>query len=133
MLGLLALVAFGTVQFFRKVAGATQTYGPSYMVMSALCLALFGTALHFVEGHSFDLSLEMLGLASVGGAIAGIGIFSMLLAFRMGGEGSILLPIAGLSVIVAVVLSIMVYREPLTGARLVGIGLGVSSVVMLSR
>ena len=93
----------------------------------------FRCRVHIVEGRTFELSLEMAGLASLGGAIAGIGIFSILLAFKRGGEGSVLFPIAGLSVLVAVALSIVVYKEAVTGARIVGMGLGVISITMLSR
>ena len=133
MLALVALAAMGCVQFFRKVAGSNRVYGPSYMVISAICIAVFGAGIHIVDGRAFELSLEMTGLASLGGAIAGIGIFSILLAFKRSGEGSVLFPIAGLSVLVAVALSIVVYQEAVTGAKIVGMGLGVISITMLSR
>lgn len=133
MLGILALVTFGSVQFFRKVAGANQVYGPSYMAVSALCIALFGVSIHLVQGHPFQLSAQMTGLAALGGIIAGIAIFAMLLAFKLGGDGSVLFPIAGLGVVVAVILSIVVFNEPVTPAKLLGLGLGVASIIILSR
>ena len=89
--------------------------------------------IHLVQRHPFDLSVKMTGIAALGGVVAAITVFSMILAFRLGGEGSILFPIAGLSVIVAVILSYIVYREPITATKMVGLGLGISSIIMLSR
>ena len=62
-----------------------------------------------------------------------IGVFALLTAFKMGGQGSVLFPISGMSVLVAVILSIIVYREPVTATRLLGLGLGISSILILSR
>jgi uncharacterized membrane protein len=62
-----------------------------------------------------------------------LGVFALLVAFKMGGEGSVLFPISGMSVLVAVILSFIVYQEPVTLTKLLGLGLGVSSIVILSR
>jgi len=51
----------------------------------------------------------------------------------LGGEGSILFPIRGLSVVVAVVLSILFFKEPVTLNRLLGLTLGASAILILSR
>ena len=133
MLALVTLVTFGISAFFSKVAGAHQVYVPSYMTVSSVCICLVGIAIHIVQRHPFELSAKMLGLASLGGILGGTGYFAILLAFRLGGQGSIIFPIAGLSVIVAVVLSYIVYREPMTLTKMVGLGLGVSSIIVLSR
>ena len=65
--------------------------------------------------------------------LAATSVYAMLLAFRLGGQGSIIFPMAGLSVIVAVILSYIVYREPITATKMVGLGLGISSIIILSR
>ena len=102
------------------------------MVVS-LCTCIVAIVIHLVQSHSFELSAKMSVLASVGGIVVGIGFYAMLLAFRLGGQGSVLFPIAGLGVVVATILALVVYREPLTASKLIGLGLGVSSIVVLSR
>ena len=133
MLSLLALVSGGIITFIWKVAGANQTYGPSYMIVETLAFGLVALVIHLVQRHPFDLSIKMTGIAALGGIVAAVTVFSMILAFRLGGEGSILFPIAGLSVIVAVILSYIVYREPITATKIMGLGLGISSIIILSR
>ena len=133
MLSLLALVSGGIITFIWKVAGANQAYGPSYMIVETLAFGLVALIIHLVQKHPFDLSVKMTGIAALGGVVAAITVFSMILAFRLGGEGSILFPIAGLSVIVAVILSYIVYREPVTATKLLGLGLGVISIIFLTR
>ena len=133
MLGLLALISGGLATFIWKVAGANQVYGPSYMVVETLVFCLAAVIIHVVQRHPFDLSPKLTGLGAVGGLLAAISVYAMLLAFRLGGQGSVIFPIAGLSVVVAVVLSYIVYREHISAAKMVGLGLGISSIIILSR
>ena len=133
MLALLALISGGLVTFLWKVAGANQVYVPSYMVVEMLFFGLTAVAIHLVQRHPFDLSPKMTGFGALGGILAAISVYAMLLAFRLGGQGSIIFPIAGLSVIVAVILSYIVYREPISATKMVGVGLGISSIIILSR
>ena len=133
MLALVTLVTFGISAFFSKVAGAHQVYVPSYMTISSSCICLVGIAIHIVQRHPFELSAKMSGLASLQGILGGIGFFAILLAFRLGGQGSILLPIAALTILVSVPLTFIVYREPVTATRLLGLGLGISSIIVLAR
>ena len=133
MLALLALISGGLVTFIWKVAGANQLYAPSYMVVETLIFCFAAVLIHLVQRHPFDLSPKMTGLGALGGILAAISVYAMLLAFRLGGQGSIIFPIAGLGVIVAVILSYIGYREPITVTKMVGLGLGVSSIIVLSR
>ena len=132
MLSLLAMVCGGIVQFFQQIAGANQAYIPSYMVISAFSVCLVGMVFHLLQRHRFELSTAMTWLAILGGILGGIYLLTMLLAFRMGSEGSILFPIAGLGVIVSTVLSFIVFREAITLTKILGIGLGISSIIFLS-
>ena len=133
VLGLLACVFLGLEQFVRKIAGTNQIYIPSYMMVNSLTFSVITILMHVVQKHSYDLAPRMAGLASLQAIIASIGVFAMMLAFRLGGQGSVIFPIAGLGVIVAVILAFVVYREPVTATKLLGLGLGVSSIVVLSR
>ena len=75
----------------------------------------------------------MSALSSLGGIIVGIGFYAMLFALRLGGQGSVIFPISGLGMIVPVILAFVFYREPVTATKLLGLGLGVSSIIILSR
>ena len=87
--------------------------------------------IHLVQRHPLDLSPKMTGVAILGGGIGAIGVSALVLTFKIGGEGSVLFPIAGLAILVAVILSYTFYREPVIATKIVG--LGVSSIIVLSR
>ena len=136
MLSILALVLLGIGTFFTKIAAVHQVYSPSYMIVASLSTCIVAVIIHLVQSHSFELSAKMsvLSVLSVlGGIIGGMGFYAILVALRLGGQGSIVFPISGVGVIVAVTLAFVVYREPVTVTKLLGLGLGVSSIVLLSR
>jgi len=133
MLALFALVCGGIITFCSQVAGVNQAYGPSYLLFQCVGFGVVAIVIHLVQRHPVDLSPKMTGIAVFAGVIGAIGVSALLLAFRMGGEGSIIFPIAGLAMLVAVTLSFIVYREPLTATKLLGMGLGVSSIIVLAR
>ena len=133
MLAILALISGGLVNFLWKVAGANQVYVPSYMLVETIAFGLAAVLIHLVQRHPFHLSPKLTGIAALGGILAAISVYATLVAFRLGGQGSIIFPIFGLGVMVAVILSYIIYREPITATKLVGLGLGVSSIIVLSR
>mgnify|MGYP003323573659 FL=1 len=133
ILSILALFAFGIGSFFTKIAAAHQAYSPSYMLVASLSTCIVAIVIHLVQSHSFEFSPKMSVLSTLGGIIGGLGFYAVLLALRLGGEGSVVFPMAGLGLIVAVILSYIIYREPVTATKLLGLGLGVSSIVVLSR
>ena len=133
MLAILALISGGLVTFLWKVAGANQVYVPSYMLVETIAFGLAAVLIHLVQRHPFHLSPKLTGIAALGGILAAISVYAVLLALRLGGEGSVVFPMAGLGLMVAVILSYIIYREPVTATKLLGLGLGVSSIVVLSR
>ena len=132
-LAVLSLFAFGVGSFLWQVAGANQTYAPSYMIVEGLTFAFVGLVIHVVDKHGFSLSNKMVGYGALGGVLAGIAVYALILAFSMGGTGSIMFPISRLGMVVSVILAVLIYREPVTVTKLIGLGLGVSSIVVLSR
>lgn len=133
MFALLTLVTGGLLRFFWKVASANQAYGPSFMLAQEIGFCLVFVAAHLVQKQSFDLAPKMTAAGVLGGVMAGIGVLGLYRGLRMGGQGSVLFPIAALTVIVSVPLTFLVYKEPVTATKLIGLGLGVGSIVFLTR
>ena len=133
LLGLLALVALGLEQFMRKVGAENGVYGPSFMLAAVPAFVLMTILMHFVQKHSFSLSPKMMGVGLLAGIFGAISVFAVLLAFRLGGHGSTIFPLVGLGMIVSAGLSFIVYSEPVTATKLLGLGLGVGSIIALSR
>ncbi len=133
LLAILALVCGGITAFFSKVAGVNQGYSPSYMIVQAISFVMFAVVIHIVQRHPFELTGKLASFGLVSGIFAGVATLATLVAFRQGGQGSIIFPIVGLGVIVSVTLSFLIYSEPITSTKLVGIGFGIASIVFLSR
>ena len=134
MLALLALVTGGVARFAWTIAGThSAAYGPSYMIVETIAFVSVAIVIHLVQRHPFELSTRMTWLAILGGGVAAMSVYAMLLAFSLGGQGSIIFPIAGLSVVASVILSLIIYHEPVTITKIAGLGLGVSSIILLSR
>ena len=133
VLGLLACVFLGLEQFVRKVAGANQVNIPSYMMVNSLTFSVITILMYVVQKQSYDLEPRMAGLASLQAIIAVAGVFASLLAFRLGGPGSVILPMIALGILVSVPLSHIFFHEPITANKLLGLGLGVSSIIVLTR
>tara|TARA_B100000029_G_scaffold133977_1_gene128143 strand:- start:14670 stop:15086 length:417 start_codon:yes stop_codon:yes gene_type:complete len=132
-LAVVSLFAFGVGSFLWQVAGANQVYAPSYMIVEGLTFAAVGIVIHVINKQGFSLSYRMIGYGALGGVLAGIAVYALIMAFSMGGAGSIIFPISRLGMVVSVILAVLIYREPVTITKLIGLGLGVSSIVVLSR
>ena len=132
-LAFLALVCFGLISFCLKIGGDQQAYGPSYMLAHSVGFLLVAVVMHLAQKHRVELSPRIAGLAGVGGMLGGIGTLAVITAFRLGGQGSIIFPISSLGLIIAVVLSYIVFREPLTVSKLLGFGFATTAIVFLTR
>ena len=133
VLALGGLVGFGLSNFFWKISGLNRVYPPSFMIVETLCVLLVATIMHLVQQQPFSLSLRMAGVASLAGLSAGLAIFATMTAFRLGGEASIVSPITSLGFVVAVLLAYLLLRESITTAKLVGFGLAIAAILVLSR
>ena len=90
-------------------------------------------ALHGTQKQPFEISTRMIWLGLFVGLCGSISYICMFTAFKLGGEGSILFPIRGLSIVVAVVLSAILFREPMTWNRVMGVILGSGAIFLLLR
>ena len=132
-LAFLALFTGGISTFMWKVGGTNGVYAPSYIIWANIFATLVAAIIHLVQKHAFELSPSMAGIASVGGLFGGICVWATLRAFTLGGQGSIIFPIIGLAVMLSTALSFVIYREPATASKILGLGFGAASIFFLSR
>ena len=133
VLALGGLVGFGLSNFFWKISGMNRVFPPSFMIVETICVLLVAMAMHLIYQQPFSLSPRMAGIASLAGLSAGLAIFATMTAFRLGGEASIVSPITSLGFVVAVLLAYLLLRESITMTKLVGVGLAVTAIFVLSR
>ena len=119
VLALVAMIGMGINGFGNKLGAAQGVYAPPFLLIINIMYCVAAS--------------KMIGLALLVGLCGSVSYVSMFTAFKLGGEGSILFPIRGLSVVVAVVLSILFFKEPVTLNRLLGLTLGASAILILSR
>lgn len=132
-LAFIALFTGGISAFMWKVGGTHGVYAPSYIIWANIFSILVAVIIHLAQKHAFELSPSMAGIASAGGLLGGICVWATLRAFTLGGQGSIIFPIIGLAVMLSATLSFVVYREPATANKLLGLGFGAASIFFLSR
>ena len=132
-LAIISLVCMGLSSFMNKVAVANNLYFPPFLMIINVCYILMAFIIHINQKQAFIVTPRMIGIGGLVGLFGSIGFACMFYALNNGGEGSVVFPIVGLGLIVSVSLSAMIYHEPLTVTRLLGLGLGVGSIVLLSR
>ena len=133
ILALVGMITAGVISFLWQVVGADKMYLPSWMLVQSGTVAIGSIALHVWQRNAFHMPPRMTALAVTTGMLALISVAATLYALRLGGQGSIVFPLVSLGVITAVPLSFIVFREPVTTAKLIGLGLGVGSIVILTR
>ena len=133
LLALVALITSGIVGFLWQIAAVKHVPALSWMAVQSGTFLICTMVLHVVQRHPFGLAPRMAGLASLTGLLAVISVSTILHALRIGGQGSIIFPITGLGVMLSAMLSFLVFREPITATKLLGLGFGVTSIIFLSR
>ena len=132
-LGFVALFTGGFAFFLGKVAISNGVYLPPWIALIALIHMSAAFAFHAIQKEPFHLSPKMLGIGGLAGLFAATSYFATLFALKMGGHGSVIFPLVGLGVMVAVPLSFIFHDEPVTATKLLGLGFGVTSIIFLSR
>ena len=70
---------------------------------------------------------------SVTGSLKALAFFSMFSAFRFGGAASVVVPIVQLSFLVTILLAAVFLGERLDPPKLIGLGLALAAIFLLSR
>ena len=132
-LEIFALVCGGLMKFFWQMGLENKVDIPSFLVIDALFMFLFTLVTYFILKQPFVLSNRMSIAAALGGIFGGAAMTAVAYAIKSGGQGSVIFPIISLETVVVVILAFIVFREPVTPTKLVGLGLGITSIFVLSR
>ena len=132
-LAFVAMFGMGLNAIGNKVAATNGVYAPPFLLIINIMYCVAALALHGTQKQPFEISTRMIWLALFVGLCGSISYICMFTAFKLGGEGSMLFPIRGLSVVVAVVLSAILFREPMTWNRVMGVILGSGAIFLLLR
>ncbi len=133
MLAVASLIAGGLVAFTSQFGVRNGADIASFILVDAITFLCLAVLVMLVTKTSFELTGRLTWWAIVCGVFASISVFTVLYALKFGGEGSIVYPIQSLQVVVAVVLAFLVFREPVTMTKLIGLSLGIGSLLILSR
>ena len=132
-LAIFALACGGLMKFFWQMGLENKVDIPSFLVIDALFMFLFTLVTYFILKQPFVLSNRMSIAAALGGVFGGAAMTAVAYAIKSGGQGSVIFPIISLETVVVVILAFIVFREPVTITKLVGLGLGITSIFVLSR
>ena len=133
LLATISMACAGLASFSNKIATENQILFPTYLLMTSipylgLILILQNTA---KEPMSFTRLSVTLGI--IGGTLGCIAFYTAYTALSKGGEGSINFHITSLQVVIPVVLSYLIFKEPLTLTKLSGLGFSVIALILLTR
>ena len=132
-LALLSLFTGGLVLFTGQLAMKNSADLPSFMLVDATVFLALILSVMLVTKHQFILSGRMTWLGIINGILAAVSVFAVMYALKLGGEGSIVYPIRSLEVVLAVILAFWVFREPVTTTKIIGLSMGVGSLIILTR
>ena len=133
LLAIGTLVALGVADYLRTAAVSRRRVdNMSFMVVEASVWIVVLVAAMLLRGKGFSMSPKLIGLPAITGLISVCGILALMTALGME-DGSKVVPIGRLGLILTAVLSIIILREPLTATKLAGLGFGAYAVVLLSR
>jgi transporter family protein len=127
---LLALVAFGTLNFVLKLVTGKVTLSLLLVLFFSTALVI-SLALFVKEGMPLELTKINLTYIIIAGALYTIGLFALITSLGTG-MGSKVIPIVNLNTVLAVVLFILFLGEKLTLKTTTGVVLAVVSIYLLT-
>lgn len=129
LLALLSMILFGIVYVIRKFSLNIGVQIRTFMLVETLVI---GVILFFFAVFSGGITTSKnLVYALVSGLVGAGAIITMFFALDVG-EVSVVATIIGLSIVVVAILSFLFLHEGITPLKVVGIGLAVVSIVLLS-
>jgi drug/metabolite transporter (DMT)-like permease len=132
-LAFLAMTLYGVNQYLFKVATLRGASPTSLALAMSILFGSLGIPFALLRGGFHFLERPVLLWGGGAGMCQAFTVVSILLAFRLGGEASAVVPIVQMSFVVTAVLATLAYREPVTGGKLLALVLALLAVGFLSR
>ena len=133
ILATISMICAGLASFSNKIATENQILFPTYLLLTSL--PYIGLILIVQNNAKEPLAFTPLSvtLGLVGGTLGCIAFYTAFTALSKGGQGSIIFPITSLQVVIPVVLSYLIFKEPITLTKLSGLGFSVIALILLTR
>jgi len=133
LLAIGTLVALGLADYVRTAAVSRRRVdNMSFMLIETSTWIVVLAIAMLLRGKGFSMSPKLITLPALAGLLSVSGVLALMMALGME-DGSKVVPIGRLSLILTAILSIIILREPLTATKLAGLGFGAFAVVLLSR
>ena len=133
LLAIGTLVALGLADYVRTAAVSRRRVdNMSFMLIETSTWIVVLAIAMLLRGKGFSMSPKLISMPALTGLLGVSGILALMIAIGME-DGSKVVPIGRLSLILTAALSIIILREPLTATKLAGLGFGAFAVVLLSR
>ena len=133
LLAIATLVALGLADYVRTAAVSQRRMdNMSFMLVETSTWIVVLAIAMLLRGKGFSMSPKLISMPALTGLLGVSGILALMIAIGME-DGSKVVPIGRLSLILTAALSVVILREPLTATKLAGLGFGVFAVVLLSR
>jgi uncharacterized membrane protein len=133
LLAIGTLVALGLADYVRTAAVSRRRVDNiSFMLVETSTWIVVLAIAMLLRGKGFSMSPKLISMPALAGLLSVSGVLALMMALGME-DGSKVVPIGRLSLILTAALSIIILREPLTATKLAGLGFGAFAVVLLSR
>jgi uncharacterized membrane protein len=133
ILATISMICAGLASFSNKIATENQILFPTYLLITSL--PYFALVLIVQNNAKEPLAFTPLSvtLGLIGGTLGCIAFYTAFTALSRSGQGSIIFPITSLQVVIPVVLSFLIFKEPITLTKLSGLGFSVIALILLTR
>ncbi len=131
LLSIIAMLLFSVGDLISKIASNQMPSTSVALIRTVVAAIVLGIYSIFTIKNS-NLFSKFSVYAPLAGILIGIGLLSMFKSMETG-PLSVIAPIIGLSTIITAALSILVFHEPLTIPKIIGIILACVSIVLISR
>ena len=133
ILATISMICAGLASFSNKIATENQILFPTYLLMTSLPYIGLILIVHNTAKEPMAFTPLSVTLGLIGGTLGCIAFYTAFTALSKGGQGSIIFPITSLQVVIPVVLSYLIFKEPLTLTKLSGLGFSVIALILLTR
>ena len=133
ILAVISLVAGGLVGFTAQYGVRNGANVINFILVDAIAFFILAMLVTWFTKTPFTLGGKLTIWAIMSGVFASISVFTIIYALQLGGDGSIVFPIQSLQVVVVVILAFVVFKEPVTINKLVGLSLGIGALLVLSK